>query len=159
MSNKNPILLMSNYTIAIFVAFLDWRRRRRHFDFDFSRQRQICLRNFFPFLRRFSSNLLVVFLSYLPRHFRTTNGPFILKIKTVLRRSKCSSGDIKIEASSSGCRSKWRQTTFVRQQIPVCITFNDLFRKLKISFYCANEMFLPLFLTQVFVLLLYFQFS
>ena len=35
---------------------------------------------------------------------------------------------------------------------------NDLFRKLKISFYCANEVFLPLFLNQVFLVLLYFQF-
>ena len=27
------------------------------------------------------------------------------------------------------------------QQIPVCIVFNDLFRKQKISFYCLNEVF------------------
>ena len=32
--------------------------------------------------------------------------------------------------------------------------FDDVFRKLKTSFYCANEMFLPLFLTQMFLLLL-----
>ena len=44
-------------------------------------------------------------------------------------------------------------------KIPVFIMVNDLFRKLKISFYRANEVFLPLFLTQVFLLLLYFWFT
>ena len=49
--------------------------------------------------------------------------------------------------------------TFVHQQMPVCTMFNYLFTKLKISFHCANEVFLPLFLCQVFLLLLYFKFT
>ena len=49
--------------------------------------------------------------------------------------------------------------TIVRQQIPVCTMFKDLFRQLKIGFYCANEMFLQLFLSQVFLRLLSFKFT
>ena len=47
MCKSDPILLISNYTRAIFVASLDRRRWWRHFDFDFSRQCHISLRNFF----------------------------------------------------------------------------------------------------------------
>ena len=137
MCNNNPILLISNYTRAIFVASFDWRRWRH---FDFPRQ-HICLRIFSPFLRRFSSNSL---LMYLPRHFLGINWhfeDFQERLQGIWRLSKCSSAGIKVEASSSSAISKWRQMAIVRQQIPVCIMFNDLCTMLKVRFYCENKEF------------------
>ena len=40
-----------------------------------------------------------------------------------------------------GTSSKWRQMTIVFQKIPVCIVFDHLCTKVKISFYCLNEAF------------------
>ena len=87
MSNKNPILLMSNYTIAIFVAFLDWRRRRRHFDFDFSPTTADLSSQFFSISSSFQLQFARC-VSFVPSSpFPYNQWTFILKIKTVLRLS------------------------------------------------------------------------
>ena len=107
MSNKNPILLMSNYTIAIFVCISRLEKKND----------AILILIFFPTTANLSSQFFSISssfqlqfarcVSFVPSSpFPYNQWTFILKIKTVLRLSKCSSGDIKIEASSSGCRSK-----------------------------------------------------
>ena len=147
MLNKNPMLSMANYTRTIFVASLDWRRRWRHFDSDLFRWYHPLLRNFFPFLYPFSFNLLRLSPMYLPNgtiwHFEF----FRESLQGIWTLSKCSSGKHKSRSFFLGGISKWRQMTIVRQQIPVCIMCNDLCTKLKVTFYCENKDFLPLFFT------------
>ena len=46
-----------------------------------------------------------------------------------------------------------------RQAMPVCIIFDVLFTKLKVRFYCENEVFLPLFFTQMILQFPYFYFT
>ena len=157
MCNKNSILLMSNYTEAIFVVSLVRRRRLTPFWFWIFSTTVYVRSQFFPYFFDILAHicprcLLCVFVTIYVEFCAISVKVWRLLASNYLVQEERFSTKLRV----GGTSSKWRQMTIVCQKIPVCIMFDHLYTKVKISFYCPNEVFLPLFLTQLFLLLLYF---
>ena len=108
---------------------------------------------FAPILRHFGSIFIHIVSVMLFCYFCVVN-PYLFCLSKVFSRPVAWTflivADIYfLEASSWTTSSKWRQITIVRQQIPVCIIFDVFCTKLKVRFYCENEVFLLLFFTQM----------
>ena len=71
MCNAHPILLIFNHIRAIFFESLDWSRRRRYFDFEFSSDSKTpyLFRILFSISSPFSSNFIQMSSLYIRRHF------------------------------------------------------------------------------------------
>ena len=152
------MLLMSNNTEAIFVASLVRRRRLTPFWFWIFSTTAYVRSQFFPHFFDILAQicprcLLCVFVAIYVESCAVSVELWRLLVSKYLAHEERFSTKLRVRGTSS----KWRQMTIVCQKIPVCVLFDHLFTKVKISFYCPNEVFLPLFLTQVF--LYFFTFS
>ena len=157
MCNKNSMLLMSNYTEAIFFASLVRRRRLTPFWFWIFLTTAYVRSQFFPHFFDILAQicprcLLCVLVAIYVESCAVSVELWRLLVSKYLVHEERFSTKLRVRGTSS----KWRQMTIVCQKIPVCTLFDHLCTKGKISFYCLDEVFLPLFLTQVFLLLLYY---
>ena len=137
----------------------DWRRRRRHFDFDFLRLRHILLQKFFPFLRHLSQNLTQMFPLNLAWHFDGINWYLYSFLTALSRLVVCK---VLVLAQTF-----WRSFFFDDHQQMTsnkyCSPENTRMYNVswsvyhaKMSFYCSSEVILPLYLTEMLLLLLNF---
>ena len=150
---------MSNFITTIYIASLDLRRRRRHFDFEFFRPRHDLLCNFFLFLRHFIPNFIQMSPLNLARHFCGINW-YLYSFLTALSRLVVCKFLVPAQTfwtklllrPSAANDVKWRLFAGKTRMYNVWWSVYDA----KIGFYCSNEVILPLFFTEMFLLLLCF---
>ena len=143
---------MPNFTRTILVALILGEEDDAILILNSSDNTLFFFSIFTPILRHFGSISIHIASVRLFCYFCVVN-PYLFSLSKLFSRPVAWTfvivADIFFRSFFLDYQQQMTSDNIVRQQIPVCIIFGVLCTKLKVRFYCENEVFLPLFFTQM----------